>query len=156
MFSMDDFAYIAKAEDRAGYKELLQKELAAHICPLCPEGLKMGHNAILKSINGWNLILNEFAYAHTKVHALIIPQAHQTNLTALSSVDMESVRLLATWAIEHFQIKGGALTLRFGDAHYSGASVRHLHFHIITPEHDENIDDNAIVSFAVGLKEGKS
>ncbi len=153
---MDDFAYIAKTEDRAGYKELLQKEVAAHICPLCPSGLKMGHNAILKSINGWNLILNEFAYAHTKVHALIIPEAHQTNLTALSSIDMESVRLLATWAIEHFQIKGGALTLRFGDSHYSGASVHHLHFHIITPEHDENRNDNPTVAFEVGLDVGRN
>lgn len=153
---MEELAYIAKDESRAGYKELLQQELAAHICPLCPDGLKMGSNEIVRSVAGWNLILNEFAYEHTRVHALIIPEAHQTTLAELSAEDMETVRQLADWAIHHFQIKGGALTVRFGDAHYSGASVHHLHFHLISPEHDESTDDNAVVPFSIGLKEGKS
>ncbi len=152
---MEELAHIAPGEDRAGYKELLQKELAAHICPLCPEGLKMGSNEIIRHQLGWNLILNEFAYEYTRVHALIIPEAHKTSLTELSAADMETVRQLASWAIDHFQVKGGALTVRFGDAHYSGASVHHLHFHLISPEHNVARDDNAVVSFAIGLKEGK-
>lgn len=153
---MEELAYISRGENRAGYKELLQKELAAHICPLCPDGLKMGCNDIIRSQDGWNLILNEFAYEHTRVHALIIPKVHITALNELSAQDWEAMQQLASWAIEHFQIKGGALTIRFGDAHYSGASVHHLHFHLISPEHDESCDDNVIVSFAIGLSAGKN
>lgn len=153
---MEELAYIAPGENRAGYKELLQKELAAHICPLCPDGLKMGKNDIIRSQDGWNLILNEFAYEHTRIHLLIIPEAHVTTLDQLSVLDWKAVQQLTAWAIEHFQIKGGALTIRFGDAHYSGASVHHLHFHLISPEHDESRDDNVVVPFAIGLSTGKN
>lgn len=147
---MEDLAYIAPSENRKGYKELLQKELAAHICPLCPEGLKMGSNEIIRHQAGWNVILNEFAYEHTRIHALIIPEVHKTSLPELSPGDMDTVQQLAVWTVEHFQIKGGALTLRFGDAHYSGASVHHLHFHLISPEHNEARDDNPVICFSIG------
>lgn len=38
---------------------------------------------------------------------------------------------LIAWAINEYQLPGGAFFFRFGDTDYTGASVSHLHCHII-------------------------
>jgi len=45
---------------------------------------------------------------------------------------------IVNWAISEYDIKGAGLALRFGDTNYSGAGMRHLHFHLICPSLDDN------------------
>jgi diadenosine tetraphosphate (Ap4A) HIT family hydrolase len=68
----------------------------------------------------------------------------------LTLEDFGAVRILANWAIKNLKIKGGALTLRFGDQAYTGATVEHLHFHIIYPEFDEKTKTAKVVNFPIG------
>lgn len=148
---MEKLLFIDKNSDRKEYSNVLKYDLAHHICPLCPNGLHDSRR--LKSLRGWNLVFNEFPYAHTRVHLLIIPEAHKLNFIDLTADDMNAVRELTDWAIEKFQIVGGGLALRFGKLEYSGASVHHLHFHVIAPEVDEKNDLSRVVWFGVGREE---
>ena len=42
--------------------------------------------------------------------------------------------ILGTWAVQKFELKGGALAMRFGETTYTGASVCHIHAHLIVPK----------------------
>ncbi len=147
---MEALAHIINDPDRQDYAALLREDEKDHVCPLCPNGLKRVNNQVLKSQGGWKVLLNHFAYEHTKVHVLILPDEHKTSFAQLTAEDWDHVRLLAEWTIEHFHIKGGALTVRFGEFASSGASVRHIHFHIIEPEHNPETDQNYVVDFSIG------
>ena len=47
--------------------------------------------------------------------------------------DIESIYCLAKWAAKKYKIQGGALTMRFGESNFTGATVSHLHAHLIYP-----------------------
>ncbi len=150
---MEFLAHINPDEDRCAYKNLLESELKDHICPLCPEGLKRTDNNFFKKKAGWTVLANAFPYDHTRVHVLIIPQKHKVDLNELTAKDMQTVGELAQWCQKKFKIKGGALAVRFGDHHYSGASVHHLHFHMISPQHLPHEDMHPVINFGVGTKD---
>jgi len=60
------------------------------------------------------------------------------------------VAFLVNWAIKKWKIRGGGVAMRFGKTDYTGASVSHLHFHIISPELDKKKKRSKIVSFPIG------
>ena len=42
--------------------------------------------------------------------------------------------------LKKYNIKGGVLALRFGDTAYTGATVCHLHFHLIVPKKSQTVN----------------
>ena len=52
--------------------------------------------------------------------------------------------------IKKYKIKGGGLTLRFGEQNYTGATVLHLHFHLIVPKLKPKSKLAKIVNFPIG------
>ena len=65
---------------------------------------------------------------------MIIGEKHKENFNELTESDFRSVKTLANWAIKKYKIKGGGLVIRFGNTDYTGATVCHLHFHLIYPK----------------------
>ena len=72
------------------------------------------------------------------------------DLVDLTGDDFETVKKLAQLVIDERDILGGGLILRFGDSHYTGATVAHLHFHLISPIKHDDKDASEVVSFAIG------
>jgi diadenosine tetraphosphate (Ap4A) HIT family hydrolase len=136
---------------RSGEYEAVIKEIATTgKCPFCPENFKYHKKPIYKKRNGWFLTNNSWPYKNAKSHLIILGDKHKENFLELTDKDLASVRFLTNWAIKNWKIKGGALSMRFGDTDYTGASVSHIHFHIISPEIDKKTKRAKVVNFPIG------
>lgn len=116
------------------YKEVIAVIIKEGKCPFCPENFKYHKNPILKKTKNWLITRSSWPYKNTREHLIIIGKKHKTNFKELTIADFKEVMSLANWANKKFKIAGGGLTLRFGDTNYTGSSVAHLHFHLITPK----------------------
>ena len=136
----------AKSKD---YKKTLETIEKITKCPFCKENFKYHKKEILKTYKNWFITKNSWPYKNSKFHFLIIPEKHKEEFNDLKISDFKIASDLANWAIKKYKIKGGALTLRFGDTQYTGATVCHLHFHLIVPKLDK--DKNAkVINFPIG------
>lgn len=126
------------------YKDVIVNIENRGKCPFCPDNFRYHKNPVLRKSGGWLITENSWPYKDTRRHFIIIADRHMENLAELTASDLAAVKNLADWAVRRFRIKGGALTIRFGDSDYTGASVCHLHFHLIAPR------KSRCVNFPVG------
>lgn len=125
----------AKSEEYRKTLEVIEKTAK---CPFCKDNFKYHKNDILKKQKNWFITKCSWPYKNSKFHFLIISEKHKENFIDLKQTDFSTVSGLMNWTIKKYRIKGGALSLRFGNTKYTGASVCHLHFHFIVPELDKN------------------
>ncbi len=118
-------------------------------CPFCPNNFKYHKEPILKKEKGWLITKNSWPYKNSEYHFIIIGEKHKENFYELTNLDLITVKELVNWAIRKFKIKGGALSIRFGDTDHTGATVCHLHFHLISPKLDI-IGKSKTVYFPIG------
>ncbi len=119
-------------------KQQMEKIRDTGLCPFCPQQLSEYHKEpIIKEGTYWLVTKNQWPYAHTKVHLLLIAKTHVTSLTDLAPEAGKELIELAAWAIQEFQIPGGGLVLRFGASEYSAGSVAHLHAQLVMPDLDD-------------------
>lgn len=127
-------------------RQVMFESLERDECPFCPEGLGVTHvSPVLWSGKHWYITGNDYQYKDSKgnlakKHLLLIPLHHLETLAEISPKAWEefaSVLLL-------LDVKGGGLACRFGNPILSGSSIKHLHFHIISPEL------GGIISFPIG------
>ncbi len=130
------------------YKKVLSDIAHAQVCPFCPESFKWHTKPILKREGSWLITENFQPYPNAKYHFLLVGGKHKESLAELTAEDLKSVIKLTNWATQEFDIKGGGLTMRFGETLYTGATVRHLHAHLIVPTVDN--DQVSPVYFPIG------
>jgi diadenosine tetraphosphate (Ap4A) HIT family hydrolase len=137
----------AKTQD---YANVLDNIIETEKCPFCPDNFKYHKKPILKKYNGWMATLNSWPYKDTTHHFIFICEKHKEKFSDLSDKDLQAVKYLVNWVTQKYKIKGGGLTLRFGDQNYTGATVLHLHFHLIVPELKTNSKIAKTVNFPIG------
>lgn len=118
----------------ARYGGIIREIQGEGVCPFCPKTFKWHTKPILKRHGGWLITENFNPYKNARHHLLIIKTAHKEKFEELTPRDWRSLTRLAAWAIKKFHIKGGAFMLRFGDTAFTGATVCHIHAHLIVPE----------------------
>ncbi len=116
------------------YKNVMQDIVRAAVCPLCPKTMRWHTKPILRRYGGWLITENFNPYKNTEHHLILVREKHAEQFQQLTAHDWTAVSTLVRWALRRFKIKGGGLTLRFGDTAYTGATVAHLHFHLIVPK----------------------
>ena len=131
------------------YRKILKTIESENKCPFCPSNFKYHKKPILKKSGGWFITENSWSYKEAKYRFLIISEKHKERLSGLTVKDFATVLRLAKWAVKEFNIPGGALAMRFGDIKFTGATVYHLHFHLISPKINKNGSAN-VVSFPIG------
>jgi diadenosine tetraphosphate (Ap4A) HIT family hydrolase len=105
---------------------------AAGICLFCPEHLA-GHQRqqVLFSTRHWTATQNEFPYQGTSLHLLLVPHQHAADLLELGDdVRADFWVALATAADKHGLAHYG-LGIRNGDCRFTGATIRHVHAHVL-------------------------
>lgn len=127
----------AKSKEYGG---VIEKIASEGKCPFCPDNFKYHKNEILKKYGGWFITRSSWPYENTQEHFLIIGESHREHISDLDSEDMIEVDFLAKWATAEFKLKGGVLALRFGATEYTGATVCHLHFHLIIPQKSKTVN----------------
>lgn len=127
------------------YRKVLEEINTRGKCPFCPDELPRFHKEpTLFKIGEWQITRADFPYEDTLEHFILLGETHKIDFLQLTDEDWLSVRKLFAWAITEFNLPGGACTLRFGDPRYTGATVRHLHFHLIVPRVGK------VVNFPIG------
>lgn len=143
--------FVNLANARAGeYKRVIGEIAKTGKCPFCLENFKYHKNPILKWRGDWFVTEGSWPYKNAKVHLIILGEKHCDNLLQLKKSDFEAILYLVKFGIKKFKIKGGALAVRFGNTNYTGASVSHLHFHLISPEVNKKTNKAKVVEFPIG------
>lgn len=118
----------------AGYGKTIAEIIEAGICPFCPETFLWHPWPILHRIDGWVLTRSGWPYENTEHHFLIIGDQHIISDIEMTTHDEFCVRELTRRAVEGFDLKGWGRIARSGDTDHTGATVQHLHFHLIQPK----------------------
>nr|AIA13850.1 HIT domain protein [uncultured bacterium]AIA14240.1 HIT domain protein [uncultured bacterium] len=132
------------------YRQVLEEIIASGVCPFCPENFRWHPNPILGNSGDWFATESMQPYEDTDKHVLIIGRTHKEELAELTGEDLSAVHALARGVLKWAGAGGGGLMLRFGDTRFTGATVKHLHFHVIVPEIDPDTDRAKPVWFPIG------
>lgn len=113
-------------------RKLMEEIEADGVCPFCPEHLTKYHpRPIIRKGTYWWVTENMNPYDGTRLHLLLIHYSHITMIDKISIEAFEELKKHFSWAIKKYQLKAGTFLLRFGDTAHTGASVDHLHAHLI-------------------------
>lgn len=116
-------------------REIMERIRANNECPFCLENLRKYHiRPILKEGTYWVITENAWPYENTRVHLLAILKTHAEKLSELPPGAGDELIELAAWAEKEYAVKGGGLTMRFGDTNHSAGTVLHLHAQFIAPD----------------------
>lgn len=131
--------------DNARYddqRRVMEDIVAADHCPFCLENLKKYHQQpILKEGQYWLVTTNQWPYAHTKQHFLLIYKAHVTELAGLNAESGKELLEIVQWLEKEYRAEGGGVAMRFGDTEYSAGTVAHLHVQFVVPQvEDEDFE----------------
>lgn len=119
-------------------REVMKASAKAGVCPFDEEHLPTYHKTpVLRRGAHWVITENQWPYEHTRVHLLAIARRHVESIDELDTGAGEELFDHLRWAIDEYQIDFGGLAMRFGDVKHNGASVNHLHAHIIVPDKDK-------------------
>lgn len=96
------------------------------VCLFCPPHVDA---RVVRRSDHWVAVANDFPYAATSDHLLLIPTEHVTSvldLTPEAQVDLWNLLYDIAAPLPHF-----SLFVRNGDAEFTGATVAHLHLHVV-------------------------
>jgi len=121
----------ARTDEQLQYMEDLE---AAGICIFCPEHVEQYHREPIEHRGEhWYVTKNDYPYAGTVVHYLIVPHRHVASFDELP--DAAGAEL---WAIRRMlkarfgpDAVATATVERSDDMRFNGGSVAHLHTHFI-------------------------
>lgn len=132
--SKNNFVNLENARNEKQFS-VMKKIKDEGFCPFCRGNLdKSELEPTLKIGKYWSLRKNRWPYENTRVHLLIIHNKHAEKLGDISSEAWAELLGLIQWAEKKFKLKSGAFGMRFGNPLRNGATVDHLHCHIIAAD----------------------
>jgi len=135
-------------------QKVKMKELAKiGACPFCPKYLKPYHdNPIEKTGQYWVVTKNDYPYPGTNHHYLIIHRKHIEHLKEITKPAMAELADHLKWLSKKYKLPAGGLTIRFGNSDYTGASVAHLHAHLLVGGIIKSKNKTKILNFPIGYQ----
>ncbi len=118
----------------AGYGKTIAEIIEAGICPFCPETFLWHPWPILRRAGNWVITRSGWPYENAAHHFILIGNRHIISDMEMTADDDECVKVLTSWAFRRFNFKGYGRISRSGDTSRTGATVQHLHFHLIQPK----------------------
>ena len=142
------FVNLANARREEQIK-VMEEIVADGVCPFCTDNLKKYHKKpILKEGKYWLFTTNQWPYDYTKNHFIAISKTHMGHITEMPKEAGAELMETFTEMAKKYKIEYGGIALRFGDAIHTGATVSHLHAHLIEP--DNNHPSDKPVRFKIG------
>ncbi|MFZ2167647.1 MAG: HIT domain-containing protein [Minisyncoccia bacterium] len=118
---------------RGDYTKTLDAIIAGGFCPFCEEHLLKHHTRpVLHKNKHWLVTENAWPYPGARFHFLFIPRTHVETIEDVSPAMWTDFQKLYRKTVAENKIKGATLMLRSGDTRFTGASVNHLHAHLIS------------------------
>lgn len=118
-------------------REKMVDAMREGVCPFCSEHFSTYHDApVIYQGDQWFISANDYPYEGTRVHFLVIARTHITTLSELTPEMLTGLGQALQWIEETAKIPGGAFFMRFGDMRYTGATIAHLHGHVVSGDED--------------------
>lgn len=127
------------ARKENNYSEVINEIAEKKVCPFCPDQIHNFHKLPIEEKNYWLVTQNMYAYKPTKFHYLLIHKKHIEAITEISDEAWAELKQI----ISDTKVSGGTFMCRFGETKYTGATVTHLHAHIIQSDPDNPDYDKA-------------
>jgi ATP adenylyltransferase len=120
----------ARSDDQRRYMEELE---SAGVCVFCPEHFEAHHREPVESSGRhWYVTRNDYPYAGTEAHFLIVPHLHVSSFDDLpdeAGAELWAIKRQLKARLEH--PRALATVERSGDMRLNGGSVSHLHIHFV-------------------------
>jgi ATP adenylyltransferase len=115
------------------YRETLTKIARTGECPapFCVDSADYHKHSIEKVTKHWKVTRNSFNYQQARIPFLLVLREHVEDFMEVSAEAWAELRELTRELIREHDIRGATLMFRFGDKPHTGASVTHLHAHLV-------------------------
>lgn len=113
---------------------VMQRDLEKGVCGFCPGYRTKAMMPILKEGAYWEVRENRWPYKGARCHLLFISREHFERLSELPTEAGQELLSLWQWAEQKYAVESGAVNMRFGNSEFNGATVAHLHCHMIVPD----------------------
>jgi ATP adenylyltransferase len=105
---------------------------AAGICLFCPQALREhGRQRIAFETRHWAVTPNEFPYVGTRLHLLVVPHQHVTDMTDLDDEALADFWTALRTVRQHYGLGHYGLGVRNGTCAFTGATIAHVHAHVL-------------------------
>jgi ATP adenylyltransferase len=105
---------------------------AQGLCLFCPEGLaRHARQQILFRTRHWTVTPNAFPYPGTRLHLLLVPGQHAADLLDLDEVVRQDFWTALGTVRDRYDLSYYGLGVRNGDCRFTGATIRHVHAHVL-------------------------
>lgn len=102
------------------------------VCPFCREHFEVHHrHPIVHETYHWLVTKNDYPYEGVEEQLLLVSKVHVRSIVDLTALAWSDLHSVLGWVDIHFPRPGGSLLVRFGDMKYTGATIEHLHAHLI-------------------------
>jgi ATP adenylyltransferase len=111
--------------------------------------IKVGASPSIYKTKHWYVKKNDYPYEGSVHHYLIVSKKHIAKVTQLKPCAWVEFLKVVKWIEKKLMVKGGSMFVRFGDMRYTGATLDHLHFHLIvgrTKKKSGGLEDNILVT----------
>lgn len=126
-----------KARPTGEYAKVINSIAKDGVCPFCPEHLAKYHKNPLVHKKYWTVTDNMYPYKPNKHHKLLIHREHITHMNELGPEALAELLEIVKNESSSGEYSGGTFIMRFGETKYTGASVTHLHAHLIQSDPDD-------------------
>ncbi|NNM83874.1 HIT domain-containing protein [Candidatus Parcubacteria bacterium] len=118
---------------RGNYASTLNSITAAGFCPFCEEHLSKHHRRpLIHKSKHWLVTENTWPYEGSRFHFLFITRSHIEATEDMPPAMWANLQKLYRKLVKANNIKGATLMIRSGETRFTGASVNHLHAHLVT------------------------
>lgn len=118
----------ARTADQLEEMQRLQVNQECHFCTLSAR-----REAIITG-EYWSVFPNDWPYANTSMHVLIVPHAHHVSTRTLQTKARAEYLDLVSKVADRYRLTGYSQFMRAGEMSLTGSSVAHLHGHVIAPD----------------------
>ena len=127
------------------------KRLAKDIgCFFCKNNyLKVVASSAIYESKYWYIKKNDYPYEGAIHHYLIPSKKHLTKVTDIAPAAWIDLLKVIKWLEKHLRVKGASIFVRSGDMSYTGATLDHIHFHLLvgrTKKKNGALKDNILVT----------
>ncbi len=117
---------------RNDYVKTLNAIVAGGFCPFCEEHLFKHHRKpLLYKSKYWLVTENSWPYKGSRFHFLFISRIHVETTEEMSSAMWIDLQRQYRKLVNEKRMEGATLMIRSGDTEITGASVNHLHAHLV-------------------------
>ena len=127
------------------------------VCVFCERHFKSEHREPIEvETSHWVVTKNDYPYANTSLHLLVIPKEHVGTFADLSQKAQNDFGKIIAHIEDHYRLTSYSQFMRVGDFRYTGGSIFHLHGHILVPDHSNPSYEGIRVKLGSKPKEDQS